>query len=293
MDLGVVTAFLNVATPVMSRLLSEPLARVAEQNRLVNEHFEVEFANRGLSREQIASKSIPELTGALLEVDGFLRSPEQLGTLSLCRTPEESKSYYVECESPDADRSHPVLTLTAEPLLNDRKQLILERLTSLASQVGADQSKSVEAMVPTDDANTDRAKLAARVAEQTNEIAELRNRLIEQYNARQQDAARSQAETVAASVREEALAEAERARAELERKHKSRLEWFRAIGERAPVASLLGALLLLVMIGCFIAAMFTGTEVPSLIANAFLLILGYFFGSSTASSGQQAISARS
>jgi hypothetical protein len=49
---------------------------------------------------------------------------------------------------------------------------------------------------------------------------------------------------------------------------------------RESIASIVGAILLLLLAGTLIVAMFTGTTVVDVIANSFLLILGYFFGQS-------------
>jgi uncharacterized membrane protein len=50
------------------------------------------------------------------------------------------------------------------------------------------------------------------------------------------------------------------------------------------MATLIGAVLLVVLTVVLVIAMFTRTTVPELISNAFLIILGYFFGQ--ASSGK-------
>jgi uncharacterized membrane protein len=60
------------------------------------------------------------------------------------------------------------------------------------------------------------------------------------------------------------------------REHK--WEIYRSFIEREPMATIIGALILLALVAALIIGMFTHTAVPSVITNAFLLILGYFFG---------------
>jgi hypothetical protein len=50
---------------------------------------------------------------------------------------------------------------------------------------------------------------------------------------------------------------------------------------RESVATLIGALILLTLTICLIVAMFTGTEISTVLSNSFLIILGYFFGQTT------------
>ncbi|MGX1809698.1 hypothetical protein ACWIGI_28590 [Nocardia sp. NPDC055321] len=59
----------------------------------------------------------------------------------------------------------------------------------------------------------------------------------------------------------------------------------RSLLEREPAAVLIGGLLLIVIGGALLVAMFTHTEVPELVASAFLLILGFFFGQSSSGKG--------
>lgn len=61
--------------------------------------------------------------------------------------------------------------------------------------------------------------------------------------------------------------------------HKAKLwqSWF----TRESIASLMGALLLFIFGLCVVYAMISHTAIPDLLSNAFLLILGYFFGQST------------
>jgi len=54
------------------------------------------------------------------------------------------------------------------------------------------------------------------------------------------------------------------------------------------MASLIGGILLLAFGVALIVAMFTDTAVADILGNAFLLVLGYFFGQSTTRAGRGA-----
>ncbi|GHO55290.1 hypothetical protein [Ktedonobacter robiniae] len=58
------------------------------------------------------------------------------------------------------------------------------------------------------------------------------------------------------------------------------LEWklWRSFIERESVSTIIGALLLLIIVAALIIAMFNHVTSPEIINNAFLVILGYFFG---------------
>lgn len=52
----------------------------------------------------------------------------------------------------------------------------------------------------------------------------------------------------------------------------------RSFIEREPMATMVGAILLIALAGAVITGTFTHTEMPSVLVNTFLLLLGYFFG---------------
>ncbi len=55
--------------------------------------------------------------------------------------------------------------------------------------------------------------------------------------------------------------------------------------DREPAAVLIGGLLLLILTSALIIGMFTSAEIPDILANGFLLILGFFFGQTTHRTG--------
>ncbi|MEV5835522.1 hypothetical protein [Nocardia sp. NPDC052112] len=65
---------------------------------------------------------------------------------------------------------------------------------------------------------------------------------------------------------------------------KRRWDMRKSLLEREPAAVLIGAVLLFVITIALIYAMASHTAVPDILASAFLLILGFFFGQTTSSS---------
>ncbi|WP_432830683.1 hypothetical protein [Dactylosporangium sp. CA-092794] len=55
----------------------------------------------------------------------------------------------------------------------------------------------------------------------------------------------------------------------------------RSLLEREPVAALIGAIILVAIAVALIVGMFAKVAVPEVLANAFLVILGFFFGQPT------------
>ncbi len=58
---------------------------------------------------------------------------------------------------------------------------------------------------------------------------------------------------------------------------------------RENIASIVGAILLLIFAATLVVAMFVGTTATDVVTNAFLLILGYFFGQSVARERQPSV----
>lgn len=67
----------------------------------------------------------------------------------------------------------------------------------------------------------------------------------------------------------------------------SKWKLFRQILERESIASIMGALLMLFITLAIIIGMFTGIAAPDILGNAFLVILGYFFGQSVQRAQQE------
>jgi hypothetical protein len=115
---------------------------------------------------------------------------------------------------------------------------------------------------------------------------ELREQLqqeIRDLNAQAQSLHAQEEQTKAAFAeeqsRQQAAFEIEAKRFDIEiKRFKERSRVYRSFLERESVATIIGALLLLILGATHIIAMFTGTATSDILNNSFLIILGYFFG---------------
>jgi hypothetical protein len=146
------------------------------------------------------------------------------------------------------------------PLLLERKSLILKRIGDLQPQQQIDDIKGAVASLVSDD--------------------DLRGELLDSIQ-------QSEGKAVAqATIQEQEaiLVEEQRerfVRLEVELQERRSDIWLSFL-HRNSVASIIGAMLLLGLGVALVVAMFTHTSITEVVANSFLLILGYFFGQAAA-----------
>jgi hypothetical protein len=156
------------------------------------------------------------------------------------------------------------------PLLLERKSLILSRIKSL---VGEQRIESLQDLVAT----VADPELRAKIKSELSSIAEHSRRAAEQEIA----AIQAQAEQI--TKRDVAVATLS---AEL---FERRLHALTGFFTRESMATYVGAFLLIVLTFVQVVAMFLGATYKSeIISNAFLLLLGYFFGQSVARTAPRA-----
>ncbi|HTN69753.1 MAG TPA: hypothetical protein VMO00_01540 [Methylomirabilota bacterium] len=229
----------------------------ARREELARVHFEHQLARMGLSVEQIEHQNLEELNLSLVKVNDAISHPEGFGTLHI----EISADARLILTTARQDAHMEVSIL---PLLLERKSLILARIGSL---VGDKRVKGLNDLVATV-ADPD---LRAKIEQELSVIVEQSKRLAEQEST----LAQAQAEQIA--TRDETLV---RLRAEL---FERRLRAWSGFFARESMATYVGAFLLVVLTFVQVFAMFSATTHSSeIVNNAFLLILGYFFGQSVA-----------
>jgi CheY-like chemotaxis protein len=219
--------------------------------RLVAEEiFDSQMHALGLAEDQIGEQSLEELTESLERVNEALTNPDSFGIIDVRLASDGS---VVDSSSVhDAQMRYGIL-----PVLLQSKRTILRRMRELG---GAEAIRSLEQLAQVGATSTDQAN--ALVAEAL-------------ANARIAATAGQQESQLALEVtRKRELIEITRARAEI---------WHSFLA-RESMASIVGGLLLVVLSVALIVAMFTNTAPPEVVVNAFLLILGYFFGQSAARS---------
>jgi hypothetical protein len=228
----------------------------ARRDEIVRTSFEPQLERLGLSVEQIETQNLDELNESLAKVNDAISHPENFGTLKLMFTGQASVILTARQEA------H--IEIGILPLLLERKSLILNRIKSL---VGERRITSLHDLVTT----VPDPELRAKIESELSLIAEQSRRLAEQESA----VAQSQAEQI--TKRDEAVATL---RAEL---FERRLRAWTGFFARESMATYVGAFLLIVLTFVQVAAMFLGATYKSeIISNAFLLLLGYFFGQSVA-----------
>jgi hypothetical protein len=226
----------------------------AERERIASDFFEPQLAALNLSPAAIASFDEESLRAALERVNDAIAHVDQFGAISLRMTADAG---WVVAKV--TGESH--IQVGALPLLLQRKQLILGRIAELA---GSRQVQTLSELVAQIGDPELRARLQA-------ELEELRRKTDFIFDEQQQVAAQQRAE-------DRRLADEEtRQRLKVELFERRSVVWQRWF-ERESVATIMGAVLLVGLVAALVVAMFTGTTVPELISNAFLIILGYFFG---------------
>jgi uncharacterized membrane protein len=214
--------------------------------------FEPQLSKLKLTIEDIESQSLDELQLSLGRINGAISNPSAFGTLKLKFSAQGAVLI-------TALSSEATVEVNILPILLERKSLILQRISTLQPQ---EQLSDLRAVV-TDLVDDEK----------------LRKVLIDNID---QSGEKAKADA------EKLMAEAEATMAQRERMMKLEVElqerrsaiWLSFL-QRESVASFIGALLLLAFGVALIVSMFTHTPPTEVVTNAFLLILGYFFGQAT------------
>jgi len=221
----------------------------------VESSFESQLKDLGLAKEQIESQSLHDLQQSLETVNEALKHPESFGILRF----KVSAQFGVILTSSKSDAHFERGILQ---LLLSRKKLILERIRTLSTNQKIDSIKDLINQV--DDENL-KVKLNKEVSDLKNEAQRLREQANNVDQKQTQEAVKTQVEL-------------ERLKTELfERRSKV---WFSLL-ERESAATIIGGILLLIILIAHIFAIFCKFSIPEILNNAFLIILGYFFGQST------------
>lgn len=213
--------------------------------------FEPQLAALGLSEESIRAQTVDQLEESLAKINELVANPGSIGRTTI----KVSASGTAVIAS--AVEAH--MEIGALPLLLDRKSKILERLKALKP---VEQLNDLRAVVE----DVGEPAVRERIERALNDLQQQTNGLAEQI--RETELSRQRATTDEL----EAI--------KLERFERRARVW-QAFLERESVATIVGAVILVVLTGTLVVAMFLGTAPADVLSNAFLLILGYFFGQST------------
>jgi uncharacterized membrane protein len=228
-----------------------------DYGRALRQFFDQQLRIIGLAEDQIKKQDLQDLELSLQRVNEAIRNPDSFGKMRLQMT-AQSGSIVAKAST----EAH--MELGIMPLLLERKQQVLERIRILRpEQQLSDIRQDISAQV--DD---------PKVRE---DVIEIIDRKFAEERLANEKLDREQAQLVQDQARERE----ERLKIEI-RERRSAI--YRSFLERESVASVVGAILLLTLGASLIVAMFIGTATSAVVTNAFLLILGYFFGQATSRS---------
>ena len=239
----------------MGLLSPQQKAKYRSLEEQVESYFESQLRDLGLSKDQIETQSLDELQQSLEKVNEALKHPESFGTLRFKISAEAL--VFVTSSGSDAHFERGILQL-----LLSCKKLILERIRTLSTNEKIESIQDLLNQVGDEDL---KVRLNQEVTDLRSEAQRLREQSKEVDQEESQEAIKTQTEL-------------ERLKIELfERRTKV---WFSLL-ERESAATIIGGILLLVITVAHVTAIFSKFSIPEILNNAFLIILGYFFGQST------------
>lgn len=206
------------------------------------EHFEPQLEALGLGAEQIERQSLDELRGSLENVNDAIKNPDQFASINLSVS---AKVGLVLVSDVSSTRHFKVGIL---PLLLERKKRIIERIQEFE---GPNELEELLSEI-NDDKMRDKLKASIELRE-------------EKYSASSESMKRSH---------EIELEMADLQMSMLERRMNI---WHKFI-QRESMASIIGACLLALFSVVEIISVLFQLPTSELMRNAFLVILGYFFG---------------
>ena len=227
-----------------------------QYNRTLRQWFDSQLSLIGLSEDQISEQDLAELEVSLEKINDAIENPDSFGKFRVKLGGERG---IIISQTDDFHFEMGIL-----PLLLERKGQILERIRALRPEQQLSEIRKDIASGVDDPSERERliGVIDRRLQEQRESIEKL-------------DQEKMQVEVAQA----EALERQQRLKIEISER---RSAIYKSFLERESVASMVGAISLLALGLTLIIAMFTHVTTSDVVANAFLLILGYFFGQATA-----------
>lgn len=236
-----------------------PTMKVKSMTESVDEqvrvYFESQLKEIGLSKNQVENQSLEELKKSLDTINEAIKHPESFGTLSF-KISSEVGAILTPTKA-DAHFERGILQI-----LLSRKRFILERIELLSANA---KIESIQDLI--NEVTDEQLKVKLE-----QEIINLRD---EARHFKQQTLEIDQEQT-----QEEFKTQTELARLKMELFERRSKIWFSLL-ERESAATILGGILLFIILVTHVAAIFAKFSIPEILNNAFLIILGYFFGQST------------
>jgi hypothetical protein len=238
----------------------------------VHKIFEPQLIALGLDKRQIEIQDLSELYNSLEIVNDAIQRASDFGLLKIEVCAEAG---FIVTKVSSAESHFKIGIL---PLLLESKKFIIERIKRLEAEAEISELKEKEKVTVDKD---DRIEYEKKVQELQLVIENLENNRIkgeEQLNQAEQALKEAQS----AAKQQELEERKERFRLE---SWERRTRLFQSFLECESVATIVGGLLLIIVTLFLIVFTFLDTKALDILSNAFLVILGYFFGQSV---GKQA-----
>ena len=246
------------------------MVQTFEKRNIIQEesakHFREALESLNATEEQIKEQSSTELKQTLEHINQALDNPSKYGVFQYSppkRHGPATKSRYKTSASSEANGYY--IDINIESILLERKEMVIERLKHLMSQERDIRVKGV-----TEEHTTD----------ETVDLTEAEQKEINEF---EKNEAELKKEGELVKVRKDFKLSEIELRTQMQELELNRLERRSKVWQiflaRESVSTIIGGILLLIMTTCLLIAMFSSITATDIIENAFLLILGYFFGS--------------
>lgn len=240
--------------------------------------IESELKALGLGQAQLADQTEGELFESLEKINQLLDNPEDQPAVYISVVDGE---YTVrDKDDPELDPAEgSTIRYDAGAKLLNRRDFVIKRLQTLNTEAREDLAKAKG-----NDQVSDKEKTALD--------AELQKLRADQHrldqlkedtdNLREEQDFRREMEIANFQLIQQEK-RAELSRLEMATKADLKSRWWQTRLGRDSIAALVGGLLLVGFAGAVVVAMFLDVQTSDIVQNAFLLILGYFFGAATSS----------
>lgn len=239
-------------------------AKMPTHREAAERFFEPQFIALGLSNEQIVNQGLAELGQSLETINAAMQRPESFGVVKV-NIGAGGSVFLAQTEAQ--------IEVGILPLLLERKRFILERISLLEKKEEiVDLSERAKGALD----ESEKKKYEERIDELQTIVSSLEESRVK--NEEQLRNAEKALQEAHSEVKRQEIEE-RRERLKLESWERRTKVWQRFL-ERESVVTIVGSLLLVLIAFFLIIATIWSIEALGILGNAFLVILGYFFGQS-------------
>lgn len=219
--------------------------------------FDEQLGLIGLRQDQIETQSLQELKDSLERINDAINNPDGFPKFNIGIGGQAGLPYI----SQGAAKAHYQITIL--PTLLERKKIILDRIRLL------EKNEKIETL---------QELINKKVVDK--EVRENLTKELNQYITESQDIKEQYQQVIKAQSEQLEKSDSEKIKLSMELWEK-RSKVIRSFLERESAATIIGAILLIIIALAHVASLVFKLPIPETLDSAFLLILGYFFGQST------------